>query len=166
MTTLEDRASATSRKTGVAQTLAEALRPFVGGDLPVELHAWDGSVAGSGPVVRLNSPKALTRLLWAPGELGAAQAYVTGELDVEGDLDAALTHVWTVIGQRGRRCGWELLVAVRPHLSRRRCSRAGCTARPATGTRSATTTTSPTSSTTPSSTTTWPTPRVTTARPR
>ncbi|MET3960638.1 cyclopropane-fatty-acyl-phospholipid synthase [Marmoricola sp. OAE513] len=86
---------------GVAQTLAEALRPFVGGDLPVQLHAWDGSVAGEGPVVRLNSPQALTRLLWAPGELGAAQAYVTGEIDVEGDLNFALTHVWAVIGERG-----------------------------------------------------------------
>jgi len=90
-------------KVGVAQTLAEALRPFVGGDLPVRLHAWDGSVAGpqDAPVVRLNSAQALTRLLWAPGELGAAQAYVTGEIDVDGDLDTALTHVWAVIGQRG-----------------------------------------------------------------
>lgn len=96
-----DLQARTGNRTGVASTLAEALRPFVGGDLPVELHAWDGSVAGTGPVVRLNSPQALTRLLWAPGELGAAQAYVTGELDVDGDLDAALTHVWTVIGQRG-----------------------------------------------------------------
>jgi cyclopropane-fatty-acyl-phospholipid synthase len=86
---------------GVAQTLADALRPIVGGDLPVELHAWDGSVAGTGPVVRLNSSRALTRLLWAPGELGAAQAYVTGEIDVDGDLNTALTHVWTVIGERG-----------------------------------------------------------------
>ena len=98
MTDLQTR---TANQRGIASTLAEALNPFVGGDLPVELHAWDGSVAGNGPVVRLNSPRALTRLLWAPGELGAAQAYVTGELDVEGDLDEALTHVWAVIGQRG-----------------------------------------------------------------
>lgn len=100
MTTLEDRPSTTT-KTGVAQTLQAALRPIVGGDLPVELHAWDGSVAGTGPIVRLNSSQALTRLLWAPGELGAAQAYVTGEIDVDGDLDAALTHVWAVIAERG-----------------------------------------------------------------
>ncbi|MFL6174359.1 MAG: SAM-dependent methyltransferase, partial [Marmoricola sp.] len=84
MTDLQTRSTT---RTGVATTLAEALRTFVGGDLPVELHAWDGSVAGSGPVVRLTSPQALTRLLWAPGELGAAQAYVTGEIDVDGDLD-------------------------------------------------------------------------------
>lgn len=101
MTTLDQRPPTTSRKRGAALTLADALRPIIGGDLPVQLRAWDGSVTGSGPVVRLNSPQALTRLLWAPGELGAAQAYVTGEIDVDGDLDAALTHVWAVIGERG-----------------------------------------------------------------
>jgi cyclopropane-fatty-acyl-phospholipid synthase len=85
---------------GVATRLAEALRPLAGGDLPVTLVAWDGSRAGSGPVVRLHTPAVLRRLLWHPGELGAAQAYVTGELDVDGDLDAALTHVWQVVGAR------------------------------------------------------------------
>lgn len=93
--------------TGVAQRLAEALAPFVGGSLPVLLRAWDGSEAGdpAGPVVELRSPDAVRRLLWHPGELGAAQAYVTGELDVpaEGgwDLDKALTHAFAVARQRG-----------------------------------------------------------------
>ncbi len=31
---------------GVAHRLEAALRPFVGGDLPVRLRAWDGSEAG------------------------------------------------------------------------------------------------------------------------
>jgi cyclopropane-fatty-acyl-phospholipid synthase len=52
-------------------------------------------------VVELRSPEALRRLLWHPGELGAAQAYVTGELDVPGDLDAALTHAFAVAQERG-----------------------------------------------------------------
>lgn len=88
---------------GVASRLAEALRPFLGGDLPVRLIAWDGSAAGPapGPVVELRSPDALRRLLWHPGELGAAQAYVTGELEVHGDLDAALTHAFAVAAERG-----------------------------------------------------------------
>ena len=70
---------------GIAQRLAEALSPFIGGGvLPVRLRAWDGSETGSpdGPLVVLNSVDAVRRLLWHPGELGAAQAYVTGELDV------------------------------------------------------------------------------------
>ncbi len=88
---------------GVAAKLETALRPFVGGDLPVRLRAWDGSEAGpvDAPLVELRSRDAVRRLLWHPGELGAAQAYVTGELEVHHDLEAALTHVWTVAEERG-----------------------------------------------------------------
>jgi len=87
----------------VATRLEDALAPFVGGDLPVRLVAWDGSAAGppDAPRVELRSPDALRRLLWRPGELGAAQAFVTGELDVPGDLDLALTHAFTVARERG-----------------------------------------------------------------
>lgn len=94
--------AATRSTTGAAQTVAELLAPYIGGELPVRLRAWDGSEAGptDAPVVVLRSPDALRRLLWSPGELGAAQAYVTNELDVEGDLNAALTHVWSVIAER------------------------------------------------------------------
>ncbi|SDC37156.1 SAM-dependent methyltransferase [Nocardioides lianchengensis] len=87
----------------VASTLAEAARPFVGGDLPVRLRAWDGSEAGpvDAPLVELRSPDAVRRLLRHPGELGAAQAYVTGELEVHHDLDDALTHAFAVARERG-----------------------------------------------------------------
>ena len=70
----------------------------LGGDLPVRLRAWDGTEAGPGRRAHpwsLRSPLALRRLLWHPGELGLAQAYVTGELDVDGDLDEGLRQVWT-----------------------------------------------------------------------
>ncbi|MDV6240604.1 class I SAM-dependent methyltransferase [Rhodococcus opacus] len=87
----------------VAAELDKALRPLVRGELPVHLTAWDGSTAGpvSAPRVVLRSPEALRRLLWNPGELGAAQAYVTGEIDIEGDLGEALAHVWAVARERG-----------------------------------------------------------------
>ncbi|MBV9723145.1 MAG: class I SAM-dependent methyltransferase, partial [Mycobacterium sp.] len=39
-------------------------------------------------------------MLWRPGELGAAQAYVCGDLDVEGDLGSALAQVWSQISER------------------------------------------------------------------
>lgn len=93
----------TSDSASVAARLASALEPFVGGELPVRLVAWDGSTAGpaDAPQVVLRSPQALRRLLRHPGELGAAQAYVTGELDVPGDLDAALTHAFAVARERG-----------------------------------------------------------------
>lgn len=100
MTTIE---YATHRS--IAHEIADVLEPLAGGDLPVRLTAWDGSTAGpaDAPGVVLRSPNALRRMLWSPGELGAAQAYVTGELDVPGDLDAALTHVREVARVRGLR---------------------------------------------------------------
>jgi cyclopropane-fatty-acyl-phospholipid synthase len=105
MTATQTTSTSTTTATapGVATEIAEALAPFVGGALPVHLTAWDGSAAGpaDAPHVVLRSPRALRRLLRHPGELGAAQAYVTGELDVEGDLNAALTHVWEVAHERG-----------------------------------------------------------------
>ncbi len=104
MTTTQSRPSTTTpSESGVAARLAEALRPFVGGDLPVRLRAWDGSEAGplDAPLVEIRTPDAIRRLLWHPGELGAAQAYVTGEIEVHHDLDAALTHVWAVAAERG-----------------------------------------------------------------
>lgn len=92
-----------SATTPVATRLADALAPFVGGELPVRLRCWDGSEAGpaDAPLVELRSPEAVRRLVWSPGELGAAQAYVTGELEVHHDLDDALTHVWSVVAERG-----------------------------------------------------------------
>ncbi|MFM9373574.1 class I SAM-dependent methyltransferase [Streptomyces sp. Da 82-17] len=79
-----------------AHRLAALAESAWGGPLPVRLRAWDGSETGpaTGPVVVLRSRRALRRLLWQPGELGLAQAYVTGELEVEGDLADGLRAVW------------------------------------------------------------------------
>jgi cyclopropane-fatty-acyl-phospholipid synthase len=73
---------------GVADRLAGALAVVLGVErLPVRLRAWDGSVAGpdGAPEIVVRSPQALRRLVWAPGELGLARAYVAGELDAVGD---------------------------------------------------------------------------------
>jgi cyclopropane-fatty-acyl-phospholipid synthase len=103
MTTTGTRRRTTSGGSGVAARLAEAAAPFVGGDLPVRLRAWDGSEVGpaDAPLVEVRSPMALRRLLWHPNELGAAQAYVTGELEVAGDVEQALTHAFSVGRGRG-----------------------------------------------------------------
>jgi cyclopropane-fatty-acyl-phospholipid synthase len=80
-----------------APALAALVEPLFGGELPVRLRAWDGSEHGpaGAPVVVLRSRRALRRLAWNPGELGLAQAYVTGELDLEGDLLDGLRRVWS-----------------------------------------------------------------------
>lgn len=68
----------------IAQQLVGALEDLVGTRLPFRLQAWDGSVAGppQAPVLLLRNRRALRRLLWSPGELGLARAYVSGDLDL------------------------------------------------------------------------------------
>ena len=85
----------------VAPALAAIVRRLVGEDLPVGLRAWDGSHVGSdAPVVVLRNRRALRRLLWRPDELGLARAYVTGDLDVDGDLADGLRRVWAFARER------------------------------------------------------------------
>jgi len=88
--------------TSVASALQNALEPLLRGALPVRLTAWDGSTAGpvGAPGVTLVGPDVLRRFLWHPGELGAAQSYVTGELKVDGSLIDALRHVRRIADER------------------------------------------------------------------
>ncbi len=83
----------------VAASLSALLAPLTGGDLPIRLQAWDGSEAGppDAPMLRLTGRRALRRLLWQPDELGIAQAYITGEIEVPGgaqELADGLRAVW------------------------------------------------------------------------
>ena len=86
----------------VADRLAALIRDTVGTDLPVRIRAWDGSEAGpaAGPVLVIRTRRALRRLLWAPGELGLARAYVTGDIDVEGDLADGFRRAWRMARAR------------------------------------------------------------------
>ena len=73
--------------------LANIIDDLLGSDLPIGVRAYDGSVAGpSDPPATLvvRSPDAVRRILTAPGELGFGRAYVSGDLDLEGDIFAAL----------------------------------------------------------------------------
>lgn len=95
-----------STPTPVAPRLSRLYRELTTRDLPVGLRAWDGSQAGPGedvPTLLLRSPRALRRLLWAPNELGLAQAYVTGELDIDGDVAEGLRRVWADAATRDPR---------------------------------------------------------------
>ncbi|MFJ7231909.1 class I SAM-dependent methyltransferase [Streptomyces tendae] len=94
--------TARTTRTGAAHRLTALVEDALGGPLPVRLRAWDGSETGpaEGPVVVVRSRRALRRLLWQPGELGLAQAYVTGELDVDGDLADGLRRMWAATRER------------------------------------------------------------------
>jgi cyclopropane-fatty-acyl-phospholipid synthase len=74
--------------------LADLLQDLLGSDLPVAFSLYDGSRVGPDPApatVVVRSPDALRRIVTAPGELGFGRAYVAGDIDVEGDIYAALT---------------------------------------------------------------------------
>src|SRR5664279_4401852 len=74
--------------------VAEFFGDLVGGDAPVEFRAYDGTRAGPEGVpatVVIRSPRALRRLVTAPNGLGLGRAYVTGELDLDGDIFAVLS---------------------------------------------------------------------------
>ncbi|MFJ9811463.1 class I SAM-dependent methyltransferase [Streptomyces sp. NPDC101158] len=88
-------ADAASRLTALAEDV-------LGAKLPVRLRAWDGSESGpaGGPVLIVRDRRALRRLLWKPGELGLARAWVAGEIDVEGDLYTVLDRLAGFIWER------------------------------------------------------------------
>lgn len=89
---------------GIAPRLGALLEDVLGSPLPIRLVAWDDSATGPTddvPVVTLTSPDALRRILHHPGELGAAQAYVTGAITVDRPVEDALRHVWSVARERG-----------------------------------------------------------------
>ncbi len=63
--------------------------------LPFRVEAYDGSVAAptvessaNNITLKILRRDALTRVITHPGELGLARAYVAGDIDIDGDLDA------------------------------------------------------------------------------
>ncbi|HUZ37973.1 MAG TPA: class I SAM-dependent methyltransferase [Streptosporangiaceae bacterium] len=76
--------------------LAEVFEKVAGPDAPVEFRAYDGSASGTSeaPVrITVRSPVAVSYLAQAPGLLGLARAYVSGHLDVDGDMYTALARI-------------------------------------------------------------------------
>src|SRR5258708_4156924 len=69
--------------------VAQLISDVLGQDVPVRVVAYDGSKAGpdsSEVALRVLTPRALARLVTAPGTLGLARAYVSGEIEVEGEV--------------------------------------------------------------------------------
>src|SRR5262245_4324925 len=73
--------------------LAGVLADLLGRELPVRIDCYDGS--GLGPAdaptrISVRNADAIRYILTAPGELGFARAYVSGALDIDGDVFEAL----------------------------------------------------------------------------
>ncbi|MGW7252523.1 class I SAM-dependent methyltransferase [Streptomyces sp. NPDC054834] len=86
-----------------ASRLKSLLEQMLGVPLPVRIRGWDGSQAGppGAPMLVVRNRRAVRRLLFKPGELGLARAWVAGDLDVEGDLYAVLKAMSGLVWERG-----------------------------------------------------------------
>ena len=68
-------------------TIGEAISRLMPDGVPFRFTAYDGSVAGPAdcPIhLHLRNERGLSYLITAPGDLGLARAYVSGDLDLEG----------------------------------------------------------------------------------
>ncbi|GAC1315366.1 MAG: cyclopropane-fatty-acyl-phospholipid synthase family protein [Acidimicrobiales bacterium] len=77
----------------VALQLEPVLSGILGSPPALAIEFWDGSRLGpdaAPATVRFRTPDALRRILYAPGELGFARAYVYSDIDVDGDIHHAL----------------------------------------------------------------------------
>ena len=84
MTTFRDHA--TNAAAG-RLSLAEILEIFAAGKQPLKFTAYDGSSAGPADAelgLNLKTPRGTTYLATAPGDLGLARAYISGDLEPEG----------------------------------------------------------------------------------
>ncbi|MEV0603001.1 cyclopropane-fatty-acyl-phospholipid synthase family protein [Streptomyces sp. NPDC050315] len=86
-----------------AGRLTKLAEEVLGAPLPVRIRAWDRSESGppGAPALVFRSRRALRHLLFKPGELGLARAWVAGDLDVDGDLYTALDGLAGMIWERG-----------------------------------------------------------------
>ena len=76
-----------------ATELLSILQAAIGGPLPIRIKCWDGSQAGdtdAAATVVFVRRRAMRRLLWSPNELGLVRAYVSGDVDFEGDIFTVL----------------------------------------------------------------------------
>ncbi|MDO1485073.1 cyclopropane fatty acid synthase [Rhodococcus rhodochrous] len=126
------------RSTEDKLALAQIVEIVTGGDMPLRFTAYDGSAAGpedSPYGLHLASPKGATYIATAPGDLGMARAYISGDLQAKGvhpgnpyELLASLGDLHLerpparILAQIARSLGTELLKPIAPppqeHLPR------------------------------------------------
>ncbi|MEU3458697.1 cyclopropane-fatty-acyl-phospholipid synthase family protein [Streptomyces sp. NPDC006733] len=86
-----------------ARRMRDLAEKALRGPFPLRIRAWDGSEAGppEAPAIVIRRRRALRRLLWKPGELGLARAWVAGDLDIDGDLYEALDLIAGLVWDTG-----------------------------------------------------------------
>lgn len=140
MTTYKDSHTPIGHLNGAQKlSIAEILETVADGDIPLRFTAYDGSAAGPTDAeygLSLKSPRGATYLATAPGDLGMARAYVSGDLEATGVHPGDPYELLRVMGDDmhfrrpsaltlatiTRSLGWDLLRPIAPppqeHLPR------------------------------------------------
>ncbi|MEM9514814.1 MAG: cyclopropane-fatty-acyl-phospholipid synthase family protein [Actinomycetota bacterium] len=85
--------------------LADLFEPLLtkvfGGSPPLKFEFWDDSSFGNdGPGrLRFNGPDAIRRVMWSPDELGLARAYVSGDINIDGNVAVTLRTLQRSVGR-------------------------------------------------------------------
>ncbi len=120
-----------ARRAAPKMSLADIVDTLSVGEVPLHFTAYDGSSSGPEDAkvgLHLVSPRGTTYLATAPGDLGMARAYVSGDLEVSGvhpgdPYEVLLTMAdgltlqrpsAAVIANITRSLGWELLRPIAP----------------------------------------------------
>ncbi|WP_054816862.1 class I SAM-dependent methyltransferase [Nocardia arizonensis] len=86
MTTFRDRSDVFA-DLGTKLSIAEIFESLLEGDMPIRLTAYDGSATGpedSEFALDIKTPRGINYLATAPGDLGMARAYISGDMTVTG----------------------------------------------------------------------------------
>ncbi len=130
MTTLKESTSSDASRTHKL-TISEILELLSDGNIPLRFSAYDGSAAGPEDArlgLKLKNPRGTTYLATAPGDLGMARAYVSGDLEAEGVHPGDPYELLRVMGDElhfrrpsaltlatiTRSLGWDLLRPIAP----------------------------------------------------
>ena len=92
------RSAPASARRGVASAMSPLIEFLLGADPVVRIEFWDGSALGPSPeeavgTARFRDAAGLRQVLYRPNDLGFGRAYVTGGLEVDGDVFEALRAV-------------------------------------------------------------------------
>lgn len=102
--------------------IAPVLAKVIGRGQPIAFDAYDGSSAGPADAVTrvvIKDPRALNYVATAPSDLGLARAYVSGCMDLEGDMFTTLEMLATeTVGSLSRSDRLEVLRELGPSILR------------------------------------------------
>ncbi|MFE3441977.1 class I SAM-dependent methyltransferase [Nocardia sp. NPDC059180] len=86
MTTFKDRSDVFA-DLGTKLTIAEIFETLIDGEVPIRFTAYDGSATGPADsefTLNIETPRGINYLATAPGDLGMARAYISGDMTATG----------------------------------------------------------------------------------